>query len=101
MTEGGPLLWPEVLETVGFPGLERDGYALDTLTLPDQTPWNSWFRTSALDFFPDGRMALATYGGDIWIVSGIDRDLKTQMEAFRGRACTNRSASRSSMVRSM
>ncbi len=75
MTTGGPLLWPEVLETVGYLGLEQDGYALDTLTLPDQNPWNSWFRTSALDFFSDGRMALATYGGDIWIVSGIDAEL--------------------------
>jgi sugar lactone lactonase YvrE len=75
-TEGGPLLWPEEIATVGFLGLESGGYALDTLTLPDKTPWNTWFRTSALDFFPDGRMALATYGGDIWIVSGIDHDLK-------------------------
>lgn len=75
LTQGGPLLWPEVMETVGVPGLEQDGYALDTLTLPDQTPWNTWFRTSALDFFPDGRMVLATYGGDIWIVSGINAEL--------------------------
>ena len=74
-TAGGELLWPDVLTTVGYQGLEQEGYALDTLTLPDETPWNTWFRTSALDFFPDGRMALATYGGDIWIVSGIDEDL--------------------------
>ncbi len=75
MTHGGPQLWPEELTTVGHLGLERGGYALDTLTLPDATPWNTWFRTSALDFFPDGRMVVATYGGDIWIVSGIDNDL--------------------------
>jgi len=74
-TTGGQLLWPDVLTTVGYQGLEQEGYALDTLTLPDETPWNTWFRTSALDFFPDGRMALATYGGDVWIVSGIDEDL--------------------------
>ena len=77
MTEGGPMLWPDVLETTGFLGLERTGYALDTLTLPDNTPWNTWFRTSALDFFADGRMVLSTYGGDIWIVSGIDQDLQS------------------------
>ncbi len=69
------LLWPEVLETVGYRGLEQSGYALDTLTIPESTPGNAWLRASALDFFPDGRMALATYGGDIWIVSGIDNDL--------------------------
>lgn len=75
LTNGGPRLWPEEITTVGIRGLEQDGYTLDTLTLPDSTPWNTWFRTSALDFFPDGRMAVATYGGDIWIVSGIDEDL--------------------------
>lgn len=75
LTSGGPLRWPEVLHTTGYQGLEQTGYALDTLTLPDANPWNSWFRTSALDFFPDGRLALSTYGGDIWIGSGIDLEL--------------------------
>lgn len=74
-THGGPLLWPEEITTVGVHGLEQGGYTLDTLTLPDSTPWNTWFRTAALDFFPDGRMAVSTYGGDVWIVSGIDNDL--------------------------
>ena len=75
LIEGGPLRWPDKITTVGYRGLEQGGYAMDTLTLPDSTPWNTWFRTSALDFFPDGRMALTTYGGDVWIVSGIDDDL--------------------------
>ncbi len=75
MIAGGPLLWPEVLTTVGLLGLQQSAYALDTLTIPDSNPWNTWFRTSALDFFPDGRMAVATYGGDVWIVSGIDDQL--------------------------
>lgn len=75
LTGGGPLLWPDVLTTVGYPGLESGAYALDTITIPDSTPWNTWFRTSALDFFPDGRMAVSTHGGDVWIVSGIDEEL--------------------------
>ncbi|TWT94322.1 Cytochrome c [Neorhodopirellula pilleata] len=75
-THGGDLRWPQPINTVGVPGIEQGGYALDTLTIPDSTPWNTWFRTSALDFFSDGRMALATYGGDIWIVSGIDTELR-------------------------
>ena len=75
LISGGPLRWPEILHTVGYQGLEQTGYALDTLTLPESNPWNSWFRTSALDFFPDGRMALSTYGGDLWIASGIDLEL--------------------------
>ncbi len=72
---GGPPNWPSELQTTGTLGLEQGAYALDTLTLPDSTPWNTWFRTSALDFFPDGRMVVTTYGGDVWIVSGIDNEL--------------------------
>ncbi|QDT04111.1 Cytochrome c [Rubripirellula lacrimiformis] len=75
MTEGGPLRWPETIHTVGYLGLEKSGYALDTLSLPDSTPSNTWFRTSGIDFFSDGRMAVSTHGGDIWIVSGIDETL--------------------------
>ncbi|TWT48000.1 Cytochrome c [Rubripirellula amarantea] len=72
---GGPALWPEQVITVGTLGLEEGGYVLDTLTLPDATDSNTWFRTSALDFYSDGRMAICTYGGDVWVVSGIDTDL--------------------------
>ena len=76
LTKGGPTRWEEVLKTRGELGSESEAYTLDTLTLPATNQWNSWFRTSALDFFPDGRMALATHGGDVWIVSGIDKDLE-------------------------
>lgn len=72
---GGPERWPGVLSTVGYLGLEPGAYALDTLTVPQQTPWNTWFRTSAIDFFADGRMVVTTYGGDVWIVSGVDAEL--------------------------
>lgn len=74
-THGGALLWPEILSTVGYRGLQQGAYALDTLTIPVSTPWNTWFRTTALDFLSDGRMVLATHGGDVWIVSGIDDKL--------------------------
>ncbi|MFK8113556.1 MAG: DUF6797 domain-containing protein [Rubripirellula sp.] len=75
LTSGGPLLWEEQIKTVGTLGLEPGGYALDTITIPDHTPWNTWFRTSAVGFFQDGRMVVSTYGGDVWVVSGVDDDL--------------------------
>jgi len=75
LIDGGSLRWPDVLETAGYRGFESGGYALDTITIPESTPWNTWFRTSAIDFFQDGRMVVATSGGDIWIVSGVDNDL--------------------------
>lgn len=75
MTAGGDLRWPQTLKTTGYIGFESGAYTVDTITLPESTPWNTWFRTSAIDFFPDGRIALATVGGDVWIASGIDDDL--------------------------
>ena len=76
LTSGGPQQWPEVLETTGYLGLQQGAYAMDTLTIPDVNPFNSWIRTSCLDFFEDGRMVVGTYGGDIWIVSGVDEQLR-------------------------
>lgn len=73
---GSEAIWNEEIQTTGFLGLEQNGYAIDTLTIPETNPWHSWIRTSALDFFSDGRLAVSTYGGDVWIVSGIDDDLK-------------------------
>lgn len=72
---GGNARWPGELVTQGELGDEAP-YALDTLTVPSTNPWNAWIRTSALDFFEDGRAAVTTYGGDVWIVSGIDDDLE-------------------------
>lgn len=73
---GGEARWPQTLQATGYLGLEQGAYALDTIGIPEQTPWNTWFRTSCLDFFSDGRMAVGTYGGDVWIVSGIDAGLE-------------------------
>ena len=74
MTSGGELRWGEVLTTRGRLG-EETPYALDTVEVPFENPWNAWVRTSAIDFFEDGRAAVSTLGGDVWIVSGLDADL--------------------------
>ncbi len=75
MLGGGATRWGEVMSSIGYLGFERGAYALDTITLPDWTPWNTWFRTSAIDFFPDGRLVVVTYGGDVWIATGVDEEL--------------------------
>lgn len=85
MTEGGDLRWPDIFSTIGYRGFHSGPYAVDTISIPESTPWNTWFRTSAIDFFPDGRMAVATVGGDVWIVSGIDDELlNVQWKRFAG-----------------
>ena len=75
-TKGGSAHWPEVLTTKGKVSSEKTPYVLDTLTLPEIPSGKTWLRTSALAFFPDGRMAVCTHGGDVWIISGIDDSLE-------------------------
>ena len=54
--------------------------------LPEKNPWNASIRFAGLDFFPDGRAALCTWDGDVWIVSGLDDSLKKDsLETLRGR----------------
>ncbi|PQO41916.1 DUF6797 domain-containing protein [Blastopirellula marina] len=74
-THGGPTRWPQVLEVTGQLGEPINGYALDTIPIPFENPWNAWIRTSALDFFDDGRAVVTTHGGDVYLVSGIDQSL--------------------------
>jgi hypothetical protein len=72
---GGPPRWAEPVETKGRLGSGTGAYVVDTLTVPEVNPWKSWLRFTAFDFFDDGRAAIGTWNGDVWMVSGIDRDL--------------------------
>ena len=76
LTHGGVRLWPMAIEVKGQLGQETGGYALDTIPVPFTNPYGAWLRTSALAFFPDGRAVVTTYGGDVWIVSGLDQSLE-------------------------
>src|SRR5262249_41884524 len=66
LTHGAPRLWPLPIEVHGKPGQQSGAYALDTIPVPFDNPYNAWLRTSALAFFPDGRAVVTTYGGDVW-----------------------------------
>jgi len=67
--------WGKPAVTQGTRGDAKGAFALDALTLPEDTPYKAWMRPSGLDFFPDGRAAVCTLDGDVWIVSGIDDTL--------------------------
>ena len=74
--KGGPARWTETLETTITRGDDKSGpYVLDQIQLPEKNPWNASIRFAGLDFFPDGRAALCTWDGDVWIVSGLDDKL--------------------------
>ncbi|HUR38638.1 MAG TPA: DUF6797 domain-containing protein, partial [Planctomycetota bacterium] len=76
LTKGGPARWAESVSTTGTAGKPAGPYVVDTLAAPEQNPYKSWLRFTGLDFFPDGRAALCTWSGDVWIVSGIDAGLE-------------------------
>jgi len=76
LTHGGARLWPLEIKERGKLGEQPGAYALDTIPVPFDNPYGAWLRTSALAFFPGGRAVVTTYGGDVWIVSGLDRSLE-------------------------
>ena len=77
LTKGGPVKWNQPVTTQGRLGLIPGPYVVDTITVPDQNPWKSWIRCSGFDFFEDGETAaMCSVTGDVWIVTGINQDLK-------------------------
>jgi glucose/arabinose dehydrogenase len=74
--KGGSPRWGEKVSVAGVPAAQKDeAYVVDEIPLPDENPWNAWMRPTGVDFFPDGRMAIATLGGDVWIAHGLDEKL--------------------------
>lgn len=74
---GGPRRWNETHTLKGKLATQSfQGYVFDSLPVPLKNAYNSWMRTTCLAFFPDGRIAVGTLTGDIWIVSGVDDKLQ-------------------------
>lgn len=74
LTRGGPARWAQKITTKATLGKPAKGaaWAMDTITLPEKNPWNSWMRLGGFDFFKDGtKAAVCTWNGDVWIVNGI------------------------------
>ncbi len=75
-TKGGSRRWTATQKVKGKLATSTfQGYAMDSLSVPLKNAYNSWMRTSSLAFFPDGRLAVGTLAGDVWIVSGINENL--------------------------
>jgi putative heme-binding domain-containing protein len=74
LTAGGPRRWPEVLHAPVAVGKDDGPFAVDTFALPERNPWNAQLRLTGFDFLPGGtRMAVCSWDGDVWLVSGLDR----------------------------
>jgi hypothetical protein len=73
LTSKPHVLWPEIVETKGEPAPASDAaYVVDSIVLPEPNPWNAPMFVGGHDFFADGRAALCTFHGDVFIVSGLD-----------------------------
>jgi hypothetical protein len=66
----GPPRWPAV-ETEAVLGTGDGPLLVDTFTIPESNPWQSWIRLSGFDFLNDGRAVVSSVSGDVWLVSGI------------------------------
>ena len=51
-------------------------YVVDTLSIPFENPYRALFFISGHDFLDNGDLAVATVHGDVWLVKGIDQNLK-------------------------
>ncbi len=68
LTKGGPKRWGEPIVTKLERGAESGPFAVDTLTIPYKNRFNALFFCTGLDFLPDGRIAVCTCHGDVWLV---------------------------------
>jgi cytochrome c2 len=74
--QGGPAHWPGAVTVHGQLSPDTADYVVDQVALPQPNPWRRNARVADIDFFRDGRAAVATFDGDVWIVSGLDHGLQ-------------------------
>ncbi|MBC7818093.1 MAG: hypothetical protein IAG10_14480, partial [Planctomycetaceae bacterium] len=95
LTNGGPPRWPQKLETQALIGADNGPFAADVLTAPESNPWLAQTRFTGLDFFPDGRIAVCSWDGDVWLVE-VGKKRGSEGEGESGRK-TNADTERSSL----
>lgn len=71
---------PEIETTVQTINPSDGPFAVDYLTWPESNPWLAQIRLTGLDFFPDGRMAVCSWDGDVWIATPTSTN-ETQLPA--------------------
>ena len=69
LIRGSSARWPEVITTQATLGFDDGPFAVDVLTPPETNPWLALTRFTGLDFYPDGRIAVCSWDGDVWIVT--------------------------------
>jgi hypothetical protein len=65
--------WGEAIVTKLLRGNENSAFAIDTLTIPTENRFKALFYCTGVDFLPDGRVAVCTAHGDVWLVTVDDK----------------------------
>ena len=73
---GGPGQWKETVVTHGQLAPDTAAFVTDLLGLPLHNPWKRNVRVADISFFKDGHAAAVTFDGDVWLIEGIDQNLK-------------------------
>ncbi|MCM8532869.1 MAG: PA14 domain-containing protein, partial [Lentisphaeraceae bacterium] len=55
---------------------DKDAMSLEKIPLPFKNSAKRAIRGAGIDFFSDGRLALVTFDGDVWIASGLKKGSK-------------------------
>jgi mono/diheme cytochrome c family protein len=69
--QGGRGRWKESVVTQVKTAPDTSAYVFDRLPLPMPNPWRRNVRVADVDFFDDGRAAVVTFDGDVWLISGV------------------------------
>lgn len=78
-----PRRWSETVTTGASVLHAKDApWVFDDLALPIPNPWKRNVRLADLEFFPDGRAALATFDGDVWIAKGLEKNEGAEWSRF-------------------
>lgn len=80
---GSKMRWPEPVKTAPAVLPTKDAaWVYDDLPLPVPNPWKRNVRVADLEFFPDGRAALVTFDGDVWIAKGLESNDGAEWSRF-------------------
>jgi hypothetical protein len=76
LCRGGKAFFEQKITVSGAAAKEEGAFDVQEIPAPKNNPWNSRMRFGGFDFFKDGKCAICTWDGDVWLVSGIDDSLK-------------------------
>jgi len=70
-----PKRWTENVKTAAHTAPDSATFVQDYITLPIPNPWGRNMRAVDIDFFSDGRAAVVTFDGDIWLAEEFGSSL--------------------------